>query len=64
VLILLFKNVFKISNSEGKTCKNLKTNAKKNFNFFLCMPFYWGGKNLINKKGLFYAKFFEFEVKS
>ena len=28
------------------------------------MRFYWGGKNFINKIGLFYATFFEFEVKS
>jgi hypothetical protein len=28
------------------------------------MRFYAGGRNFINKKGLFYAKFFEFEVKS
>ena len=28
------------------------------------MHFYWGGKNFINKKCLFYAKFFEFEVKT
>jgi hypothetical protein len=28
------------------------------------MHFYAGGTNFINKKGLFYAKFFEFEVKS
>jgi hypothetical protein len=25
------------------------------------MRFYAGGKNFTNKKGLFYAKFFEFE---
>jgi hypothetical protein len=25
------------------------------------MRFYAGGRNVINKKGLFYAKFFEFE---
>ena len=25
------------------------------------MRFYLGGRNVINKKGLFYAKFFEFE---
>ena len=28
------------------------------------MHFYAGGSNFISKKGLFYAKFFEFEVKS
>ena len=44
--------------------KNLKKSAKKNFNFFLFRRFYVGGKDFSNKKGLFYAKFFEFEVKS
>ena len=28
------------------------------------MRFYLGGNNFNDKKGLFYAKFFEFEVKS
>jgi hypothetical protein len=28
------------------------------------MRFYAGGRNFNNKKSLFYAKFFEFEVKS
>ena len=49
---------------QAKTSKNLKKTAKKNFKFFLCRRFYWGGKNFFNKKGLFYANFFEFEVKS
>jgi hypothetical protein len=69
VLILLFKNVLKISNFEKgtKTSKNEqkpKKTVKKTFKFFVCMRFYWGGKNFIIKKGLFYANFFEFEVKS
>ena len=34
---------------------------KKTSNFFLFSRFYTGRKNFINKKGLFYAKFFEFE---
>ena len=42
-----------------KSLKNLKNNSQKNFNFF--WPFYTGSKNIINKKGLFYARFFEFE---
>ena len=49
---------------QEKKSKNLKKTAKKNFNFFLLRRFYAGGKNFINKKGLFYAKFFEFEVKT
>jgi hypothetical protein len=47
-----------------KMSKNLKKPAKKKFNFFLFRRFYAGGKNFTNKKGLFYANFFEFEVKS
>jgi hypothetical protein len=70
VLILLYKNVLKNFNFEKgtKTSKNeqksKKKNSEKNFNFFLYMRFYWGGKKIINKKGLFYDIFFEFEVKS
>jgi hypothetical protein len=70
VLILLFENVLKISNFDSnfekiaKTSKNLKVTAKKNLIFFLFQRFYAGGKNFTNKKGLFYAKLFEFEVKS
>jgi hypothetical protein len=48
----------------AKTRKNLKKTANKNFKKILFRRFYWGGKNFINKKDLFYAKFFEFEVKS
>ena len=45
-----------------KMSKNLITNQrKKNCKFFLCRRFYSGKK--INKKSLFYPKFFEFEVK-
>jgi hypothetical protein len=47
----------------AKTLKNLKKTAKKNFNFFF-RRFYTGRKNFINKKDLFYAKIFEFEVKT
>ena len=32
--------------------------------FFSLRRFYAGGTNFINKKGLFYAKIFEFEVKT
>ena len=42
----------------AKTSKNLKKTAKI---FFLYVRFYLGGKNFINKKDLFYAKFFELE---
>ena len=41
--------------------KTLKKQQKKTSNFFLLMRFYAGGKKFTNKKGLFYAKFFEFE---
>ena len=44
--------------------KTVKSREKKTSNFFLFTRFYTGRKNVINKKGLFYAKFFEFEVKS
>jgi hypothetical protein len=59
VLISLFKNVLKISNFENGTKRSKneqkpkKKTVKKNFNFFLCMRFYWRGKKIINKKGLF-----------
>ena len=64
MLILLFKNVLKISNFENgtKTSKNLKKTAKKNFKFFFVYALLMGGgKNFINKNCLFDAKFFEFE---
>jgi hypothetical protein len=63
LLILLFKNVLKISNFEksAKTSKNLKKQGKKTSNIFLLRRFYAGGKKFTNKKGLFYTKFFEFE---
>jgi hypothetical protein len=48
----------------AKTLKNLKKNSEKKLHFFLFSRFYTGRKNFINKKGLFYAKFFEFEVKT
>jgi hypothetical protein len=44
-----------------KRWKKRVKSREKNFNFFLFMHFYLGGRNVINKKGLFYAKFFEFE---
>jgi hypothetical protein len=34
---------------------------RKKLQFFLFMRFYLGGRNVINKKGLFCAKYFEFE---
>ena len=69
MLILLFKNVLEISNFEkgAKTSKNLKKpykQRKKTSNFFSLGRFYWGGTNFTNKSCLFYAKFFEFEVKT
>jgi hypothetical protein len=69
VFILLFKNVLEISNFEksaktSKILKNIEKTSKRNFKKNLCRRFYWGGQNFINKKGLFNAKFFEFEVKS
>ena len=57
---LYMKSGFKVKRRRKKRVKS----REKNFNFFLFMHFYWGGKFFINKKGLFYARFFEFEVKS
>ena len=53
----------KISNFEksAKTSKNLKKHKKKTSFLFSLGCFYAGGTNFIIKKGLFYAKFFEFE---
>jgi hypothetical protein len=42
----------------GKKVKNLE---KKTSNFFLFMRFYLERRNVTNKKGLSYTKFFEFE---
>ena len=39
----------------------MKNLEKKTSNFFLFMRFYLERRNVTNKKGLFYAKFFEFE---
>ena len=50
------KSGFKVKRSRKRKGKI----KGKNFKFFLQMRFYLGGKNFINKKGLFYAKFFEF----
>ena len=46
-LILLFKNLLKISNFEksAKTSKNLKKSAKKTSNFFCVGAFAREGKN-------------------
>ena len=41
--------------------KKSEKSREKNFNFFLFMRFYLERRNVTNKKGLFYAKFFEFE---
>jgi hypothetical protein len=51
--------ILKKALKQAKTLKHLKKTAKKTSNLF--MHFYLGGRNFINKKGLFYAKFFEFE---
>ena len=51
---------FQILKKLLKRAKTLK-NLKKTVNFFLFRRFYTGRKNFTNKKGLFYAKFFEFE---
>ena len=67
MLIFLFKNVLKISNFEksAKTSKNLKKPQKTAKKPFLCVcAFTWEEKISLIKKGLFYANFFEFEVKS
>jgi hypothetical protein len=58
MLILSFKNVLK---KLLKRAKTLKKPGKKNLYFFLFGRFYMGRKNFINKKGLLYAKSFEFE---
>jgi hypothetical protein len=41
--------------------KKVKNLEKKTSNFFLFMRFYLERRNVTDKKGLFYAKFFEFE---
>ena len=41
--------------------KKVENQEKKTSNFFFLMHFFSGGTYFINKKGLFYAKFFEFE---
>ena len=41
--------------------KKSEKSREKNFKFFLFMRFYLERRNVTNKKGLFYAKFFEFE---
>jgi hypothetical protein len=51
------KSGFKVKRRRKKRVKS----RRKNFIFFLFMHFYLGGRNVINKKGLFDAKFFEFE---
>ena len=61
LLILLFKNVVKISNFEkcAKTCKNLKKTVKK---LFCCLPAFTREEKTSLKKGLFYAWFFIFWI--
>ena len=54
---LYMKSGFKVKRRR----KNRVKSRRKNFIFFLFMRFYLGGRNVINKKGLFYAKFFELE---
>ena len=54
---LYMKSGFKVKRRRKKKVKS----REKNFKFILFMHFYLGGRNFINKKGLFYAKFFEFE---
>ena len=51
------KSGFKVKRRRKKKVKS----REKNFNFFLFMHFYLGGRNFINKNGLFCANFFEFE---
>ena len=41
--------------------KKSEKSREKNFNLFLFMRFYLERRNVTNKKGLFYAKFLEFE---
>jgi hypothetical protein len=41
--------------------KKVKNLEKKTSNFFLFMRFYLERRNVTNKKGLSYTKFFEFE---
>ena len=58
--LYIWKVVLKLK-EDGKKEENKE---KKTSNFFLCMRFYTGRRNVTNKSCLFYAKFFEFEVKS
>ena len=44
-----------------KRQKKVKNLEKKTSIFFLFMRFYLERRNVTNKKGLFHAKFFEFE---
>ena len=46
-------------NVKRRQKKGGKSREKTTSFFFVCIDF--GGKNFINKKGLFYANFFEFE---
>ena len=41
--------------------KKSEKSREKNFNLFLFMRFYLERRNVTNKKGVFYANFFEFE---
>ena len=66
MLISLFKNVLKISNfeksAEAKPLKNPEKNSENHFIFFVCA--FTRETKFYNKNCLFYAKCFEFEVKS
>ena len=55
------KNLKKQRKNSEKTAKKQRKKTSKNFLFG---RFYAGGTDFINKKGLFNAKFFEFEVKT
>jgi hypothetical protein len=53
--------ILKKALKRAKSLKNLEKQRKK-LQFFLCMRFYTGRKNVNNKKKI-YAKFFEFEAR-
>ena len=56
------KSGLKVKRRQEKRVKSREKNL--DFFFHIHMRFYAGGRNFINKKGLFYANFFEFEVKT
>ena len=57
MFFIYMKSGFKVKRRQKKQGKS----REKTSIFFLLTHFYTGRKNFINKKGLFYAKFFEFE---